>query len=311
MKKNKRKMFNGKFNSIVEVMQVFSTEEKCIAHLEELYWQGVPVSPFAENSKVYKCRGGKYKCKESGKYFTVLTGTMFAGTKVALPLWFCGIYLVISHKKGISSAQLGRDLGISQKTAWFMLSRIRKCFGIENYNELDEVVEADESFYGGLNKNRHIDKKIKNSQGRACVDKTPVLGLLQRDGKLTAIVTKDTSKASLQPLIKKYVKPNTLFITDDWKGYRNMPEYNHYVVKNYKERVHDSYIHTNNIEGAWKIMKNSLRDMYNSVSRKYLQIYVDEFVFRFNTRKMESGVRFNYLLLNSDIRTRYKDLMND
>lgn len=308
--KKESKMFNGKFNSIVEVMQVFSTEDKCIAHLEELYWQGVPVSPFDENSKVYKCKGGKYKCKNSGKYFTVTTGTMFGGTKVGLPLWFCAIYLVTSHKKGISSAQLGRDLGISQKTAWFMLQRIRKCFGIENYNDLDGVVEADESFYGGLNKNRHKDKKIKNSQGRACVDKTPVLGLLQRDGKLTAVVTKNTSRGEIQPVIRKYVKPDTLFITDDWKGYRNMPEYNHYVVKDYKERVHDSYIHTNNIEGAWKIMKNSLRDMYNSVSQKYLQIYVDEFVFRFNTRTMEAGVRFNYLLLNSDTRTRYKDLMN-
>jgi transposase-like protein len=310
MKKNTKKMFNGKFNSIVEVMQIFSTEEKCIQHLEELYWQGVPVSPFVESSKVYKCKGGKYKCKESGKYFTVLTGTMFAGTKVSLPLWFCAIYLVISHKKGISSSQLGRDLGVSQKTAWYMLSRIRKCFGIENYNELNDVVEADESFYGGLNKNRHKNKKVPHSQGRACVDKTPILGLLQRNGKLTAIVTKDTSKVSLQPLIKKYVKPNTLFITDDWKGYRNMPEYNHKVVKDYKENVHGNHIHTNNIEGAWKIMKNSLRDMYNSVSRKYLQIYVDEFVFRFNTRQMESGVRFNYLLLNSNKRTKYKDLMN-
>lgn len=311
MRKNKRKMFNGKFNSIVEVMQVFSTEEKCIQHLEELYWQGNPVSPFIEGSKVYKCKGGKYKCKESGKYFSVLTGTMFAGTKIDLPLWFCAVYLIINHKKGLSSAQLGRDLNISQKSAWLMLQRIRKCFGIENNNDLYGVVEADESFYGGLNKNRHEDKKIPHSQGRSCSDKSPILGLLQRDGKLTAIVTKDTSKESLQPVIRKYVKPGTLFITDDWKGYRGLTEYNHYVVKDYKEKVYDNTIHTNNIEGAWKIMKNTLRDMYNSIKRKYLQIYVDEFVFRYNTRTMESEVRFNYLLLNSGIRTKYKDLVND
>lgn len=292
-------MFNGKFNSLIEVMQVFSSEEKCIEHLEELYWGGIPVSPFAESSKVYKCKGGKYKCKESGKYFTVTTGSMFAGTKVSLRSWFCAIYLVINHKKGISSNQLGKDLGVSQKTAWYMLNRIRKCLGVENYNKLENVVEADESFYGGLNKNRHKNKKVKNSQGRSCVDKTPILGLLERGGKLTAVVTKDTSKESLQPLIREYVKPNTLFITDNWKGYRNLDEYNHHVVKDYQQKIYENVIHTNNIEGAWKIMKNSLRDMYNKVSRKYLQIYVDEFVFRFNTRKMECGSRFNYLLLNS------------
>ncbi|WP_175546155.1 IS1595 family transposase [Epilithonimonas mollis] len=191
-----------------------------------------------------------------------------------------------------------------------MLQRIRSCFGIENYNELEGVVEADEAFYGGLNKNRHKRKKIPQSQGRACVDKTPVLGLVQREGKLTAVVTKDTSVKSLQPIIKKYIKPQTVLITDDWKGYRNMPEYNHCVIKNYaKQKIYDNTIHTNNIEGAWKIMKNILRDMYNSVSRKYLQIYVDEFVFRYNTREMKCGVRFNYLLLNSNIRTKYKDLI--
>lgn len=95
-------MFNKDFNSLIEVVQEFSTEEKCIAHLEELYWQGVPVSPFDETSKVYKCKGGKYKCKNSGKYFTVKTGTMFDNTKVPLTKWFAAIYLVINHKKGIS-----------------------------------------------------------------------------------------------------------------------------------------------------------------------------------------------------------------
>lgn len=304
-------MFNSDFNSLVELLQVFSSEQKCIDHLEELYWNGTPVSPFVEGSKVYKCKNNRYKCKESGKYFDVKTGSMFAGTKVTLQQWFCAIYLVINHKKGLSSAQLGRDLNISQKTAWYMLQRIRSCFGIENYNELEGVVEADEAFYGGLNKNRHRRKKIPQSQGRACVDKTPVLGLVARNGKLTAVVTKDTSKESLQPVIKKYIKPQTVLITDDWKGYRNMPEYNHYVIKNYaKQKIYDNTIHTNDIEGAWKIMKNSLRDMYNSVSRKYLQVYVDEFVFRYNTREMKCGVRFNYLLLNSNIRTKYKDLIH-
>lgn len=311
-KKNDKPMFNKDFNSIIQVMQEFSTEEKCIAHLEELYWQGVPVSPFDENSKVYKCKNGKYKCKNSGKYFTVKTGTMFDNTKIGLPTWFCAIYIVINHKKGISSAQLSRDLNISQKGAWFVLQRIRKALGIENYNELENIVEADESFYGGKNKNRHADKKTNGAQGRSCIDKTPILGLLERGGKMTAIVTKDTSAESLQPIIKQYVKQSAIFISDDWKGYKGLDkQYTHFAVKHAGSGFKHDFgreVHTNNIEGSWKIMKNSLRDMYNHVSKKHLQIYVDEFVFRFNTRKIMNGERFNYLLLNSAVRTKYKEL---
>ncbi len=319
-KKNNHLMFNKDFNSLIEVMQEFSTEEKCITHLEELYWNGVPVSPFDENAKVYKNKDGKYyTCGTTKKKFTVLNGTMFHGTKIPLVKWFCAIYLVISHKKGISSAQLARDLGgVSQKAAWHMLMRIRKCLGIENYNEIGgegQIVEADESFYGGKNKNRHADKKVKNSQGRSWKDKTAIAGMVERGGKLTAIVTVSTATEVLQPVIKKYVATGSILISDDWKGYNGLnTHYHQYTIKHsdkgYKHDYDSKVIHTNTIEGSWKIMKNSLRDMYNSVTRKHLQTYVDEFVFRYNTRSFNGGERFNYLLLNSDKRTKYKDLMD-
>lgn len=212
-------MFNKDFNSLIEVMQEFSSEEKCIAHLEELYWQGIPESPFIKNGKVYKCGNGKYRCKESSKYFTVKTGTMFDNTKISLTKWFCAIYLVINHKKGISSAQLAKDIDISQKSAWFMLMRIRKALGIENNNDLEGIVEADESFYGGKNKNRHADKKVKNSQGRSFKDKTPIVGLIERGGKMTAVVVKDTKRETLQPIIRKYVAKGSALVSDDWMGY--------------------------------------------------------------------------------------------
>lgn len=198
-----------------------------------------------------------------------------------------------------------------------MLMRIRKCLGIENYNDLGgggEIVEADESFYGGKNKNRHANKKTKGAQGRSCIDKTPVLGLLQRNGKLTAIVTKDTSSETIQPIIRQYLNENAVLISDDWKGYKGLDtDYTHFAVKHAGSGYKHDFgreVHTNNIEGSWKIMKNSLRDMYNHVSRKHLQTYVDEFVFRFNTRKIKCGERFNYLLLNSNQRIKYKELTN-
>jgi len=313
-------MFNKEFNSLIEVIQEFGTEEACIKHLEELYWQGVPVSPFVEGSKIYKCANNKYRCKESGKYFTVKTGTMFDGTRIPLTAWFMSIYLVLNHKKGISSLQLQRDLGgkWSQKTCWYMLMRIRKALGIENYNELGgegQIVESDESFYGGKNKNRHANKKVKNSQGRSFKDKTAITGMIERGGKMTAVVTVSTATEVMQPVIKKYVQRGSILISDDWKGYNGLDtHYHQYTIKHsdkgYKHDYDSSVIHTNTIEGAWKIMKNSLRDMYNNVSRKHLQTYVDEFVFRYNTRQIKSGERFNYLLLNSQVRTKYKDLMN-
>jgi transposase-like protein len=309
-------MFNKDFNSLIEVMQEFSSEEKCIAHLEELYWEGVPVSPFAPEAKVYRSKNGKqYICGVTKKKFTVLNGTMFHGTHIPLVKWFCAVYLVISHKKGISSAQLARDLGgISQKSAWLMLMKIRAALGIENNNDLEGTVEADESFYGGKNKNRHADKKVKNSQGRSFKDKTPIVGLIERGGKMTAVVVKDTKRETIQPIIKRFVAKGSTLISDDWMGYDGINSHvNHYSIKHSdKGYKHDfgKEIHTNNIEGAWKIMKNSLRDMYNSVSRKHLQQYVDEFVFRYNTRKIQSGERFNYLLLNSNVITKYKDLTN-
>jgi len=119
----------SKFNSLLDVINTFSEEQTCIDHLTALRWDGNVVSPFDPNSKVYVCKGNKYKCKNTGKYFNVRTQTLFDNTKIKLQKWFLAIYLVTSHKKGISSIQLSKDIAVTQKTAWFMLQRIRACFG--------------------------------------------------------------------------------------------------------------------------------------------------------------------------------------
>lgn len=116
------------YNSLAELFETFQDEQECIEHLEWLRWNGNVVSPFDAGSKVYKCKGNKYRCRNTGKYFNVKTRTLFDNTKISLRKWFAAIWLVTSHKKGISSVQLGRDIGVTQKTAWFMLHRIRKCF---------------------------------------------------------------------------------------------------------------------------------------------------------------------------------------
>ena len=330
-------MFKTSIKSVFELTQTFSTEQACIDYWEMVKWNNIPISPFDETSKVYKCKNNQYRCKNTGKYFNVKTGTMFENSKVSLRKWFMAIWLVTSHKKGISSIQLGKDIGVRQATAWFMLQRIRACFGIENSNELEGIVECDETFYGGKNKNRHKDKKVPHSQGRSFKDKVPIMGMLQRGeseinerphkvipkrtvrekvihktSKMNAFVVNDTKRKSIQPFIYSFVKADTNLMTDEWWAYKGLDkDYNHKFIDHSKKEyvsLQDNNIHTNNIEGSWKILKNSISGMYNHVSKKHLQKYVDEFVYRFNLRKVSDQEKFRYLLLNSNVRTKYKEL---
>ena len=135
-------MINREFESISDLLSVFSNEQACIDHLEELRWGGDAASPFDPCSKVYKCKGNNYRCKNTGKYFNVKTNTLFDNTKIKLEKWFLAIWLITSHKKDISSVQLAKDIGVTQKTAWIMLQRIKKCFGIE---DADPPVETDKN----------------------------------------------------------------------------------------------------------------------------------------------------------------------
>ncbi|MCB0400939.1 MAG: IS1595 family transposase [Flavobacteriales bacterium] len=304
-------MINQEFSSMFDLLKAFPDEQTCINHLEELRWNGNVVSPFDPSSKIYNCKGNKYKCKNTGKYFNVKTDTIFDNTKMPLQKWFLAIWIVTSHKKGISSLQLSRDLDITQKSAWFMLQRIRNCFGIDNDAELDNEVEADETYVGGKNKNRHSDKKIKNSQGRSSKDKTPVVGMVERNGKLTARKVDNVQAETLTKEIIKNVKESATLYTDEWLGYKGVARiYDHSVVKHNQGEYVNGRIHTNTIEGFWSLLKRGIFGIYHFTSKKHLQKYVDEFVFRYNTRSDSESNRFNLLLSNIENRLTYKELIN-
>lgn len=305
-------MINKDFNSIIDLLQAFPTEQSCIDHLTSLRWNGNVISPFDPTSKVYDCKGNKYRCKNTGKYFNVRTNTLFDNTKVPLQKWFLAIWLATSHKKGISSLQLHRDIDVTQKTAWFMLQRIRNCFGFDNDGELDNQVGVDETFVGGKNKNRHESKKVEFSQGRSVKDKTAVVGMVERGGKLIATQVEDTKLETLTREVAKRVKQSASVFTDEWMGYNALSRiYDHSVIKHNASEYVNGQIYTNTIEGFWSLLKRGIIGIYHFTSKKHLQKYVDEFVFRYNTRKFGESQRFNLLLANTEYRLTYKELIND
>ena len=303
-------MIIGKFNSLYDFLDAFPTEDSCIKYLELQIWEnGIPVSPYDPTSKVYNRGDGMYRCKNTGKNFNIRIGTIFEGSKISLRKWFLAIFLLNSNNKGMSSIQLAKVLSVTYKTAWRMSHNIRECYGIVMEEKLEGEVELDETFVGGKNKNRHANKKVKKCQGRSFKDKVPVMGMLQRGGKVVCKVVRDTSYKSLTVSILRTVRRTATLFSDEWCGYKTVSKlYEHYVVDHGHGQYVDEDAYTNTIEGFWSILKRGLTAIYNHTSKKHLQRYVNEFCFRYNTRHFDERERFNLLLCNSNHRITFQSL---
>lgn len=298
----------GKVSGFLHFTKSFPTEQSCIEYYEKLRWKGKVISPFDKDSKVYKCSNGKYRCANTGKYFNVKTGTIFENTKLPMQYWFYAMFLFLSHKRGVSSCQLARDLGVTQKTAWTMLHKLRSYMECENNAKLENEVEIDETFVGGKNKNRHRDKRVERCQGRSFKDKVPVFGMYQRGGKLVAMTVPNTKAETLTPHIRKYIKDGSIIFTDGWEYGELRNNYTQLSVDHgrgfYGTMAIDTNtgecisVTTNSIENVWSHFKRTIFGTYYKVSKRHLQRYVDEFVFRFNTRNGTDIERFNILLQN-------------
>lgn len=292
-------------DGLLSFTQTFPNEESCIEYFEKLRWNGNVVSPFDKTSKVYKCKNHKYRCKNTGRYFDVKTGTVFANTKLPMQYWFYAMFLFLAHKRGVSSCQLARDLGVTQKTAWNMLHKIRMYMECENNHKLSGNIEIDETFVGGKNKNRHKDKKVEKCQGRSFKDKVPVFGMLQRDGKVVAKVVCNTQSRTLVPIVMEYVEKGSVINTDGWEYSGLHHDYKQRSVDHEKHFYGLTYasangelitVSTNGMENVWSHFKRMILGTYYCVSKKHLQRYVDEYIFRFNTRHHSDSQRFDILL---------------
>jgi len=299
------------FKSLLDLIKAFPDEQTCINHLETLRWNGVVVSPFDAESKVYKCANNRYKCKNTGKYFNVKVGTIFEDTKIPLQKWFMALYIFSSHKKGISSHQLAKDIDVTQKSAWFMLHRLRYAFDHPNFKAtLDNTVEIDETYIGGEEKNKHESKKTAGTQGRSTKTKKPVLGMKERGGNIIATVVEDTKQKTVMPIIAANVAAGCNVCTDEWHAYNQLYKtHNHSRVNHGAKEYVNGMAHTNGMENFWSHLKRGIDGIYHWVSVKHLQTYVTEFSLRMNSRKLTTAGRFDLILENVTGRLTYKELI--
>jgi transposase-like protein len=299
--------------NLKDLMVKFQDEQTCRDYLVQHRWGGTPICPYCGSNRSYKIENGKrFKCanKECHKKYSVTVGTVAQDTNISLCTWFAAIYLISAHKKGISSVQLGKDLGIAQKTAWFMLHRIRESMRVKSFPFLTSgEVEADETYMGGKEANKHVDKRSKDSDGNYVDCKAPVMGVIVPGGEVRTKVVNEVTKVNATEFILSNVKQGVTLVTDAHPSYHKVGKKFDHVIVNHKEKVYKFEGHTtNHIENYWSILKRGVYGIYHQVSVKHLQAYCDEFAYRFNTRKIADNERFELTLCRLEGSLPYKTL---
>lgn len=288
----------GKFSSLIQVANFFSNEDVCYNFLEKQRWGSTVVCPYCGCVHNHKTtENHRFKCSSCNHKFSVLVDTIFQNTKLSLQKWFMAIYLIATHKKGIASTQLAVDLDITQKTAWFILHKVRSLM-VQDENITLYDTQCDEMYMGGREKNKHLSNRTEGTQGRSYKTKTPVFGMVDKFGNAVAKVVTDTKSATIIPLIQKYVRQNSKVWTDEFSIYQKLSNcgYIHEFVQHKENQfVLTNGVNTNAIEGLWGQLKRMVWGIYHNVSKKHLQHYLDEAVFRHNTLDMQVCDKFALL----------------
>lgn len=294
--------------NLIELLDKFPDEQACRDFIQERRWADEITCPqCGVIGKSYKYTSGKnagklFKCAACRQQFTVRIGTIFEDTKIPLRKWLLAIYLSTSIKKGISSIQLAKFIKVRQATAWFMLQRIREVIktGSFSFQKLTGAVEMDEAYIGGKDSNKHYGKRLKTLTGKGVQghgskkSKAPVVGMVERGGKLRAIATKDTGSSTLMTLARQHIDINATVYTDEHMPYRTLPKigFKHESVNHGVKEFVNGMASTNTAESFWSHLKRGINGIYHHVSAKHLQFYCDEYTYRWNTREMTDTERF-------------------
>ncbi len=287
--------------TLQQAMQYFSEEQVCIDTVAALRWPDGPVCPACGHKEHYYLKTQRrWKCKDCHKQFTVKLGTIFEDSAVSLTKWLPALWLLVNCKNGISSYELAKDLAVTQRTAWFMLHRLRKALQSGSVVKLGGSggeIEVDETFIGGKARNMHIDVKQRRITGTGGKDKAAVMGILERGGHVRTVVIQDRRKKTLQAEVKRHVASGSALYSDALKSYNGLAsEYAHQVI-DHAEKYVDGRVHTNGLENFWSLLKRGISGTYVSVEPFHLFRYLDEQSFRYNNRKeMKDADRFNLAL---------------
>lgn len=276
--------------SLYEFMQKFGTKEKCIEHIQRVRWPDEIICPHCGGSNPYLTNRG-YKCSKRTckKKFSNISQTVFENTKIALPAWFLLMYMMASNRKSISSVQIGKNLGITQASAWKIMHKLRLVFEEKNTEQLSGIVEIDECFIGKGN--------LWSRWGAVSTRKTPIVGMLQRGGRVIMKCVDGRDHNTLTKIVIQFVAPGSAVYTDGWLGYSRLKQYYEHEAVNHSNREYvRGNIHINGIESVWGYFKKNIRNGHHYISGKHVQRYCNEVSWKFNNRQLTTMQRFNEIL---------------